>query len=50
MTAPALVLLAILALVVLWLAYRIGRILLRVLAGLVFLALVGAGILHVVLR
>ncbi len=44
MTTPQLVLLALMALFVLWLAYKIGKVLLRLAVGLAVLALLSWGL------
>jgi hypothetical protein len=41
---------AVLLVLVLWLAYRIGKIILRIVAGLLFLGLAGYGIWYLFLR
>lgn len=49
--SPLNTLLAVLALVlILWIAYKIGKILLRILAGLLFLGLLGYGVWYFFLR
>lgn len=49
--SPLNVLLAVLALVlILWIAYKIGKILIRILAGLLFLGLLGYGVWYFFLR
>ncbi len=41
---------AVLVLLVLWLAYRIGQVILRIVAGLLFMGLAGYGIWYLFIR
>jgi len=50
LSTAEMIIIALLILLVLWVAYRIGRIILRIVAGLLFLGLVGYGIWYLFFR
>ena len=50
LSTTQMVIFAIVAFVVLWLAYKIGKVILRIVAGLLFLGLAGYGIWYLFFR